>query len=581
MTEEFPEQGDELRTDPTPDPDPDPAQESDPAPAPGPVAESDDGPPPLRQRWKWVLGLTLGAIALGVLGCVVLKGANIPGTKIGMAIATMVLLVVGWVVDRRQAWKAGMVVTALLGSMVITTAYVADHKKTHRLLVDHRIHAWNVFHYVLGTKYFDEVGYFDLYLAAFKADAEGKNIFGQARRTRDMHTYDVISRKRALAMADELQVKENFSAKRWKQFRKDLRQIQRHRSAKGWTETVLDLGYNPSPAWLIVHRPLLNYYDVSKRKTLAHLCSLELIMYLVLIAVAWWGFGGRYAMVASMWVLTYFGNANLLVGSYFHYDWLFFTVLAVVLYKKGYPILSAPVLAYVAMMRGFPGLLAIFPGIAWIRELIRTRRLPRKYTAFCLTLAVSCGAMVALGSTTERGFGAWSEWRDKISIHSHHHPLFAKRVGLKRMFVHDYKDGRWHMRIDKRKEVMERNKPAFDTVKWTLIALCLLAMIRRRDLDGMLLGMAVAFLLLVTSRYYVSVWILMLAWTPMDRRQIGNLVASLALFGGILFYHALEGFPKLSTWKTYYYFNAYMLAFFMVIIVGFLIADVRAKLRPT
>ena len=546
-----------------------------------PFAVLSDGPPPLRQRWKWVLGLTLGAVALGLLGCLLLKGANVPGTKICMTVAAMVLLIAGWVADRRKSWQAGMVITALLASMVITTAYVAEHKKTHNLLVKHRIHAWNVFHYVLGTKYFDELGYFDLYLASFKADAEGKNIFGQARRTRDMHTYDVISRKRALTMADELQVKEHFSDGRWKQFRKDLRQIQRHRTAKGWTETVLDLGYNPSPAWLIVHRPLLNYYDVSKRKTLAHLCSLELLMYLVLIAVAWWAFGARFAMVSSLWVLTYFGNANLLVGSYFHYDWLFFTVLAVALYKKGYPILSAPVLGYVAMMRGFPGLLAIFPGIAWVRELIRTRRLPRKYTAFCLTLAVSCGAMVALGSTTDRGIGAWSEWREKISIHSYHHPLFAKRMGLKRMFVHDYKDGRWHMRIDKRKEVMERNEPAFNAVKWTLIALCVLAMVRRRDLDGMLLGLAVAFFLLVTSRYYVSVWILMLAWTPMDRRQIGNLIASLALFGGTVFYHSLEAFPKLSTWKTYYYFNVYMLVFFFVIIVGFLIADVRAKLRPS
>ena len=573
MTDELNEQLEVHR----PEPDSDLASEADTEP----FAALADGPPPLRERWKWVLGLVLGATILGVVGCFALNGANVPGTKIGMTIAAMVLLVAGWVADRRKAWKAGMVITAVLGSMVITTAYVAEHKKTHKLLVNHRIHAWNVYHYVLGTKYFDEVGYFDLYLASFKADAEGKNIFGQARRTRDMHTYDVISRKRALAMADELQVKEHFSEKRWKQFRKDLRQIQRHRSAKGWTETVLDLGYNPSPAWLIVHRPLLNYYDVSKRKTLAHLCSLELLMYLVLIAVAWWGFGARFAMVASLWVLTYFGNANLLVGSYFHYDWLFLTVLAVALYHKGHPILSAPVLGYVAMMRGFPGLLAIFPAVAWVRELIRTRKLPRKYTAFCLTLAVTCGAMVALGSTTDRGFGAWSEWREKISLHSYHHPLFAKRAGLKRMFVHDYKDGRWHMRIDARKDVMERNEPAFNAVKWSLIALCVLAMVRRRDLDGMLLGLAVAFLLLVTSRYYVSVWILMFAWTPMDRRQIGNLIVSLALFGGTLFYHALEGFPKLSTWKTYYYFNAYMLAFFVVIIVGFLIADLRAKLRPS
>jgi hypothetical protein len=531
------------------------------------------------RRWLWWIGLGIAGVALGLTGCWLLADADITAVRGGMAVASMVLLVPAWLCDRRRWVRAGWVVTALLVAMVVCAAYVTEHKKTRELLVEDKIHGWNVFHYVLGTKYFDELGYFDLYLGALLADVEADNVFQWAELTRDMHTYDDLPRADALLMAQELGVKQRFTPQRWESFQRDLAQIQTHRRAKWWKDTLRDLGYNPSPAWLIVHRPLLNAVDVSHGPTLARLCSIDLLLYALTLLVMAWAFGLRSSLFATLWMISYFGNSNLLVGSYLHYDWLFFTILAVALYSKGWLASSAVVLAYVGLMRGFPGLIALFPCVAWLRELIRTRRLPPRYTRFVVALGLAMAVCVGLGSTTARGPQAWVEWKEKISIHRYNHPLFAKRVGLQRLMVHDFDTGRWFMSRTQREKVMLRNDPAYDILKWTLVGLALLAMIRRRDHDGLLLGIAVAFFLLVVSRYYASVWVLLLTWLPWDRRRILNLLSSLAVFGFIALFTVTGGFDGASGWKSYFYFNAWMLTYFVVVILGFLGEDVAWLIR--
>ena len=531
--------------------------------------------------------LSVAAVAAGfVLGRGLLE-TPLTGVKVGLCLAAMVLLVAGALADLRQWKRVALAATVLMGMLAVCGATVENSRRTQRLLGEHKIHAWNVFHYVLGTKYFDEMGYFDLYNAALLADSESGRVFADCKMTRDLHTYKEIHRDAALKRAERDKLRQRFGPARWTEFKQDLSQIQSHRRAEGWCKTIRDLGYNPSPAWLVVHRPLLNAVDISNRRTLARLCSIELLLYLVLVAVFWWAFGARPALAATLWLNVYFGNTNLLVGSYLHYDWLVLTVLAVALYRKGYAIWAAVVLGYVAMMRGFPGLLAIHPLIVWVRELITRRRFSRRHTAFLLTLSLTCALMVGLGSTSSRGFEAWQEWREKITVHAYHQPLFSKRIGLKRLFVHDYQTGQASITTGRRIKVMERNMPAFRVIGWTLTGLALLAMIRRRDHNGMLLGLVLVFAWMVTSRYYASIWILAFTWTALDRRRIGNLLSSLALFAlvaGTYLYEARGA----DTWHSYYAANAVVGTLFLALILRFLIRDgvelVRAwrarKTRP-
>ncbi len=517
--------------------------------------------------------LSFGAVTAGIVGGRGLLDTPITGVKIGLCIAAMVVLVIGALADRRQRKRSALVATALMGMLAVCGATVENSRKTRRLLVEQKIHAWNVFHYVLGTKYFDELGYFDLYNAALLADSEASRVFADCKMTRDLHTHKELHRDRALQRAERDKLRQRFGPERWAEFKQDLSRIQRHRRADGWCKTIRDLGYNPSPAWLIVHRPLLNAVDISNTRTLVRLCSIELLLYLLLVAVMWWAFGARPALAATLWLNVYFGNTNLLVGSYLHYDWLVLTVLAVALYRKGYAIWAAAVLGYVAMMRGFPGLLAIHPAIVWLRELITRRRFSRRHTAFLLTLALTCALMVGLGSTTGRGFEAWQEWREKITVHAYHQPLFSKRIGLKRLFIHDYKTGKASITTGRRIKVMERNTPAFRAISGALVGLALLAMVRRRDHNGMLLGLVPIFALMVISRYYASVWILAFTWAAVDRRRIANLLSSLFLFGWVAGVYLYEELGGVDTWHSYYAANLAVGILFLALILRFLIRD--------
>ncbi len=560
-----------------------------PATAPPPPVEG-ASPPPAPEppghglRWWWLVLIAVASVGLGWLAGALLLDVSARAVKGGAAGLSMALLVAAWVVDGRAAssrgWaRAGVALTALLAAATVCGLYVHNLEKTQKLLYKNQVHAWNVFHYVLGTKYFDELGYFDLYNGVMLADSEARERFRDCPLTRDMHTYGNLSREAAIAQARRDGVKERFTEERWESFKADLVQIQKHRKRSKWCSTIRDLGYNPSPAWLIIHRPLLNAVDVSKRSTLARLCKIELILYALTFAAMWWAFGLRPALFGVMWINTFFGNENLLVGSYLHYDWLFLIVVAAALFRKGWPISAGVTLSYVAMMRGFPGLLAVGPGVLWLREVLRTRALPRQLTAFCLAVALGCVLMVLLGGTSARGMHAWSEWREKIEIHTHHHPLFAKRIGLKTQFVHDWETGAWTMSRSKREQVMERYEPAFNAVKWTMVALALLAMVRRREFEALLLGMIPAFALLVSSRYYASMWVLLLFWPPLDRRGVANLVSSLLLFGLIVFYDVFDAASWTHAWHSYFAINLYMALYFVAVMAFFLTGDARWAIR--
>jgi len=113
--------------------------------------------------------------------------------------------------------------------------------------IQRKLHLWNVFHYVLGTKYFDEVGYYDLYKAVLLADLEERRIFSPTTLTRDQHTYEKIPVKESLQSAREEGLRERFTDERWEMFKADMEIILRQRPDDFWKKPIADRGFNPSP----------------------------------------------------------------------------------------------------------------------------------------------------------------------------------------------------------------------------------------------------------------------------------------------------------------------------------------------
>ena len=514
------------------------------------------------------IALVVATIALAAAGVwLVGKPKDHDAYRTWAIFGTLALMALGWLADFRKYKTFGRTITAVLVILAVITMAAELGGGTKGLIKKGRINSWNAFHYVIGTKFFGEIGYHDFYNAAVLADSEGTHRFKKVRTVRDLQTYEHIRVTRAISQARKAGVRERFTDERWAEFQGDLAAMGKHRASKRWQGPLNDLGFHPSPAWLILHMPLLNAVDIQDETTLSALCGLDLLLIVLTIAALWWGFGLRTAAVSTLWLHLYFGNSTLMVGGYFHYDWMFWTILAAALYRKEKFLAAGAVLAYPAMMRGYPGLLALGPGICVARALVTRHRPERKHVAFVVALVLSCGLIVGLSSATRHGPSAWLDWKEKISKHASIHPTGRQRIGLEFLYAHDFEQFGWTIPKKMRPMILDHNQGKFRTMKVLLLALFGLALIGRRDEDGMLLALGVVLVMMVLSRYYHSVWLLMFTMLPTDRARIGNLLAAMGFFGLLLIYYLVDGTSEMH---RYHMYNVGLLIYFAALAVAFL-----------
>ena len=123
------------------------------------------------------------------------------------------------------------------------------------------VHPHELYHYVLGAKYFPELGYERLYACTAVADVEdGLGARVAARRMTDLRTYELVGTAEILAHPERCT--DHFSAERWELFRTDLRRFRESLAPETWERIQRDHGYNPTPVWnalgglLVGSRPL-------------------------------------------------------------------------------------------------------------------------------------------------------------------------------------------------------------------------------------------------------------------------------------------------------------------------------------
>lgn len=531
------------------------------------------------------------AVVLGFIGIQLFGGIRSDKAKIWLSIIAVILLIAAWIVARIPKIKwAKVVVTGLIAALTLTSVVVSTgnsfgkitHRSKGKTVISQdaglvrSVQAWNMFHYVLASKYFDEVGYFDLYKAAILADnaPDGHNYFEKLPKIRDMKTYDFVPMNIALAEAKAEKLREKFSEQRWASFQKDLKFIQKLRSSKKWDGPISDRGFNPSPAWLALHYPLLNMVDITKTNVLKKLATVQVFLYVIAFGFAIWGFGIRTTLVGTTWVALYFGNKSRLLGGYFPYDWFVLIVIAAALYKRRKYFAAAPVLAYSAMMRGFPGLLALHSAFRWVKELVLHRRLHRAHTRFLAALVVSCLALVLLGSITGQGIKAWFEWKEKISIHSAHHGISYNRLGLKYLFAKDYSTNKWSYSLKKRAKAIEQNATAYKVVQSFMFLILFAALYKRERYDGFVMGFICVYLGMLLSRYYFSTAVLLFTLGATDKWRLGNLITSIYMFAMVAFFYWHDHIKGISPYKTWYFINLSFSIYCLILLVYYIGKDI-------
>ena len=155
--------------------------------------------------------------------------------------------------------------TWILGLMALSAIITHHGARIPEALTGERVHVWNQYHYYVGSKYFGELGYFDLYAATLTADddflaaggAPDKS-YSHVGRSRDMHSYELLPREEIVGSWD----RSVFTEERLAELGADSRWIRALTPDKKARRMLSDLGYNPAPPWVLLGKPVAELVEL-------------------------------------------------------------------------------------------------------------------------------------------------------------------------------------------------------------------------------------------------------------------------------------------------------------------------------
>jgi len=431
----------------------------------------------------------------------------------------------GWFLERRRGTRLPAVTVVLVALALVGAGLSVGRRAKDTVMEGDSWRAWNVYHYYLGSKYFGELGYTELYAATLAADdlvapelPEGTRTLQHVRRTRDMQTYQLISRRQAVRSLSP-----DVDEELLRSLHHDLRGLLRPLDDDTWKNVVGDLGYNPAPAWPVVGKPLAWALDTRGTDRWI-LTNLDVPLFLLSILAVWWAWGPRAAAGMVLFVATVGFNRSRLVGGFLAYDWLASVLIGMALWRRGWTASGGVVLSWGAMTRVFPGFL-VFPAIALVGwQLWKRASLRRPAIRFLTAFTAACAVWFALSHTTGRGLNTWPEWVEAIRVHSTLHPYDGRaRLGLPRLAAHQPSmEEPWgaHPRttdLEVARELHHKARP------WQVLGVLvvLLAALRRSPYERAVWMLALVWVAVTTSRYYGSTWALLMVLGLPDEGDAG------------------------------------------------------------
>ena len=447
------------------------------------------------------------------------------------------------------------------------------------------VRVWNVYHYYLGSKYFAELGYSDLYVASLAADDAGW--WSGVDRVRDLETHEVVPRDVALA---GYRPDDHFTPERWAAFRRDVAALQPQRPPDRWDGIFRDRGYNPPPLWTAAGGLLAHLLPADRPWALKLLCSLDLVLLAATFLLIRRTFGVRAAALVLLLFTLNPVDAGRLVGGFLGYDWFAALASGFCLLRRGRTVPAAGLLAYAAGTRIFPAIFLAAAGLAAVARAWRASSAAKRDLRFAAALAVSGLTAFAIGAVGTHGtgtgrpiWGAWDDFAAEIGRHNAEHRFGQQRIGLAHVFTRDVRS----LDLDEpggreRRELAARQRPFYAAAGIVLLLGFAVAAMRRNPFDAFLLGLVPFFVLAVSSRYYWAVLALLPLLArpgPSARRRSRRLAAAQAGLFAVLGVATLRG---LSRFEFYSLFELLLTGLLVALLGGFLLHDlaVRRRRRP-
>ncbi len=457
-------------------------------------------------------------------------------------IALTVALLLGWgVVLRRRGTPtrfAKIRDRALAGLGLLSAAAFFNFGLFH---FGPFIHTWDSYHYVLGAKYFPELGYTGLYEATLAAErATGLLPPGSALPVRDLATNAI-----RISNADEaLAVWQPRLGARWEAFVTDVLWFRTRTTPEEFRRILLDHGYNATPAWSILGSALARAVGPVTNRSVGLLALLDPLLLLGAWLFLWRAFGWRAACVALVfWGTNFPGRFYWNGGSFLRMDWLAVAMAGVALLKLGRPRLAGAALAFSTLLRIFPGALLLGLGLAAAWRLARERNLKSvreellvAQGALLTALVVVPLSLLSAGGFSSVRSGAWTEFAQNSRKHLAT-PL-ANNVGLGTLVTwrpstrglalsETAKTEPWSAWKDAKHAALRDSRPLRLFLTAAFLGALAFAFRNRPGWAAAAAGAGLVFVLADLTCYYASI-LLLLGLLALEREETGIVTSLLA-----------------------------------------------------
>ncbi len=304
-------------------------------------------------------------------------------------------------------------------------------------------HLHDFFHYYMGAKYFDELGYYGLYYAVVLADKESPEPTIKLQHIRHPETLlYAMPMEEALEQARR-DVRPKFSDARWEEFNNDLNYFKSRALPEWLDKIVFDAGVNSPPTWVAIASPIANlfpltpdwlgfspFFDPAEIPALFDIALLGIALFFVYRTFGLVGISIFFIALGTNQLVNYAWN----IGSFFRYIWLSALIMGLCMLEKKHFLAAGIFFGIAAAERIFPVFFGIGAGLALYFAWMQNAKSRKDFFDFSIGAVASVAVLVLL-SFAVVGFGAWKDFFENINEHGH--IFFTNHIGFKRLAVFD------------------------------------------------------------------------------------------------------------------------------------------------
>jgi hypothetical protein len=449
----------------------------------------------------------------------------------------------------------------------------------------------DMFHYYLGSKYFEEVGYFDLYNAVIVADTEQNNELARSPFYTDLRTYQNAPIQKAID--DAARVRRLFSDERWSAFKDDVDYFKRATGsprAPGLFFLLMDHGYNGSPVSTFILGTIANIVPVYQLPLLAFL---DVVLMVGMSVLVFYGFGFDIGALFSIYFcINYLNPYDFVSGGYLRYDWLFCIVVSASLLQRGRYASSAFFLTLAAMIRVFPAVLFYGVVVLAVKSFKATGKVDAKHVRFLVATAATATALFFLPATyLGSAVQPWKAFSENIGLHDD--GIYVNHIGLRGIaifepshlslerFVETFKSAETddvvkHWQNVKQAEYRRKAPYLYVAALLVLVALTVIIWKRESVLESVLWPLVLVYTASYPSHYYYAflcLFILLFFSRPNDLSAFVPIAILLVLNIGVM----VTDYFRPSPIVLYTLINLYFFACVCLILALELLAVVLGK----